>query len=499
MEQYSLGMDVVVVRASVATLEELGSVGGGWEGLVGLRRRLGVAVVVVVGRKEEKEAVAVEADAVVAEEESGFSRPDWRVWRFAVDRARKAKKAGEVRRWVVVGEDAEDIVGAQFAGCNAVWIQREAAGMGREMPEMVDWNAVCRVAHGSELGQEVEKALRWPMPKKICIGYYLNPKKQKKFERDNVFAFPQRIDVEFRLIDLDSEIKQQGDFVLLLLKTTDLLFESEWDPESSQRLRNLQSFIQQNPEIIVVDPLELVHNVTDRQRVSDLIIKAGIRSGDRKPVRTPFSVFAKNETLRRWAEHDDEFPQLKFPVICKRLQACGTRESHQMLVLPKRELLSELIPFETEWQIQEYINHGGVIHKVYVVGDYCKATTRISLPDFPSNLPPDRAVHFNSHDPVSPMMFSVDSEENIQTLEKFSVPLPEPQLPENLFKDLSSQIRSSLGLDLFGFDVLVDSKTACLYIVDINYFPSYKDIPEFPEILLDYLLRRIHRTQKAKQ
>jgi inositol-1,3,4-trisphosphate 5/6-kinase/inositol-tetrakisphosphate 1-kinase len=58
-------------------------------------------------------------------------------------------------------------------------------------------------------------------------------------------------------------------------------------------------------------------------------------------------------------------------------------------------------------------------------------------------------------------------------------------------------LRAAFGLDLFGFDVLVaptpPSQQSYPYewlVVDVNYFPSYKEVNDFPSLLAKYLTQR---------
>ena len=44
-------------------------------------------------------------------------------------------------------------------------------------------------------------------------------------------------------------------------------------------------------------------------------------------------------------------------------------------------------------------------------------------------------------------------------------------------------VGKKLGLRLFGFDLLVCSRTNKMYIVDVNYFPSYSGVEGFNKML----------------
>ncbi|XP_024520765.1 inositol-tetrakisphosphate 1-kinase 1-like [Selaginella moellendorffii] len=72
----------------------------------------------------------------------------------------------------------------------------------------------------------------------------------------------------------------------------------------------------------------------------------------------------------------------KFPVITKLLVANGSTNSHAMSLTFNQEGLTK---FKLPVVLQEFFNHGGVIFKMYVVGNYVKCVKRRSLPDVPED------------------------------------------------------------------------------------------------------------------
>ncbi|CAM9718113.1 unnamed protein product [Scytosiphon promiscuus] len=74
---------------------------------------------------------------------------------------------------------------------------------------------------------------------------------------------------------------------------------------------------------------------------------------------------------------------LAFPVICKPVEACGTRGSHTMVVVLDQAGMAALTPPVV---VQEYRNHGARLFKVCVVGDEVRVLARTSLPDLPPGL-----------------------------------------------------------------------------------------------------------------
>lgn len=59
---------------------------------------------------------------------------------------------------------------------------------------------------------------------------------------------------------------------------------------------------------------------------------------------------------------------------------------------------------------------------------------------------------------------------------------------------IGERIRNALGLSLFGFDVIVADATQELVVIDVNYFPSYKELDDFSGALRQHIKRQCART-----
>lgn len=62
---------------------------------------------------------------------------------------------------------------------------------------------------------------------------------------------------------------------------------------------------------------------------------------------------------------------LHAPYIIKPVVACGLHNSHQMALVLADSALQQLQPLDipTPAVVQEFVNHGGVVFKVYALGD----------------------------------------------------------------------------------------------------------------------------------
>ncbi|KAJ6858581.1 hypothetical protein NC652_041004 [Populus alba x Populus x berolinensis] len=105
-------------------------------------------------------------------------------------------------------------------------------------------------------------------------------------------------------------------------------------------MSQLLHFSSLNPDAPIIDPLDSI------QRLHDRILMLQV-------VKT----MMKNS--------DDLIKKLGFPLIAKPLMADGSETSHKMYLVFDKEGLDKL---ESRMIImQEFVNHGGVIFKVYVV------------------------------------------------------------------------------------------------------------------------------------
>ena len=80
---------------------------------------------------------------------------------------------------------------------------------------------------------------------------------------------------------------------------------------------------------------------------------------------------------------------------------------------------------------------------------------------------------------ISNMVSGATMDENLAKAE-----LP----PANFIADVANGLREALGLRLFNFDVIKDSKAGThFHVIDINYFPGYAKMPAYKTVLTDFL------------
>ncbi|MCL7049654.1 hypothetical protein MKW94_023154 [Papaver nudicaule] len=319
------------------------------------------------------------------------------------------------------------------------------------------------------------------MTKRYSIGYALAPKKQKSFIQDSLVNQSKERGIDLIKIDSDKLLTDQGPFDCILHK----LSGENW-------VHQLHDYVVKNPNVLIIDSpneIEILHNrISMLQVVSDLVVICNNNQND--GTSTTNTAAATFGIPKQMVIHDVdslmdrcgmEAHGLKFPVIAKPLVADGSAKSHKMALVYNREGLSKLKP---QIVLQEFVNHGGVIFKVYVVGDYVKCVKRKSLPDISE----EQLVGISKEGTMSFSQVSNMTTENRAGGGNYYDHIEDAVMPpENLITDIARGLRQSMRLHLFNFDVIRDSRIGDHYLViDINYFPGYAKMPCYESVLTDF-------------
>ncbi|CAM9580649.1 unnamed protein product [Ectocarpus fasciculatus] len=407
--------------------------------------------------------------------------------------------------------------------------------------------------------------------------------------------------VEFHPLDFSQRPEEHRRLDVILHKLSEDIMFRDVQPEGAARLSWIEAYLDRNPKTAILDPIDRVSNCINRVTTLKLLEEAyrrhGAAGGMPRPPR--FMVLGDHEPSDPGTD-DGMVPRsgLAFPVICKPVQACGTRGSHTMVVVLDQAGMSSLTPPVV---VQECRNHGAKLFKVCVLGDEVRVHERPSLPDLPQGLTGsfafdsqkpyptleeaslaesaaararsgrlqgqsptagNRATTGPNGDPSTPASSSEEVPEqrrqaNGERSGKSSkAPLPQlkgvrdtdsdtrqasactstgaaapvsttttpssssssqqpsktnlspspavapeaaavaaaaatlpvaraypPFLPLEEAELAARRMRETFGLSLFGFDLIVDRATGQTFVIDVNYFPSFKDLADFPQVL----------------
>ncbi|KAF5185280.1 Inositol-tetrakisphosphate 1-kinase [Thalictrum thalictroides] len=315
--------------------------------------------------------------------------------------------------------------------------------------------------------------------RRFSIGYALAPKKQQSFIQVSLVNQAKERGVDLIRIDTDKSLVDQGPFDCILHK----LPGEEWRNQ-------LEEFSLRNPNVLIIDhpdAIERLHNrISMLQVVSELKV---VSVGDNETFGVPKQiVIYSSEALLDPVVLQD----LKFPVIAKPLVADGSAKSHKMSLVFNRDGLNMLKP---PIVLQEFVNHGGVIFKVYVVGDHVTCVKRKSLPDVSEEklASLEGSLSFSQ---ISNLTGQDRQDENYYE----AMHLDEAEMPPLSFiTDIARGLQRAMSLHLFNFDVIRDVRVGNRYLViDINYFPGYAKMPLYETVLTDFFCEIFQKTKEEK-
>ncbi|XP_057872787.2 inositol-tetrakisphosphate 1-kinase 1 [Cryptomeria japonica] len=311
------------------------------------------------------------------------------------------------------------------------------------------------------------------------IGYALAPKKKNSFIQHSLVELARQRGIDLICIDNEKPLIDQGPFDCILHK----LPGEDWK-------KQLNDYTLRYPDVFIIDKPEAIERLHNRismlQVVSELSI---IKQEDEDET---YGIPKQTVVYKAEALSDCEtLAGLNFPVIAKPLVADGSVKSHKMSLVYNSEGLLKLKP---PLVLQEFVNHGGVIFKVYVVGDYVKCVKRKSLPDVPEE------KLGSSEGPMPFCHVSNVTQDHKNEMYYEVMQLEDAELPPARFvAKIAGSLRRALGLHLFNFDVIRDTKVGNHYLViDINYFPGYAKMPAYESVLTDFFWNIFHDKKRLE-
>ncbi|XAR52951.1 Inositol-tetrakisphosphate 1-kinase [Bertholletia excelsa] len=334
-------------------------------------------------------------------------------------------------------------------------------GVMRLNGEISDFDEEDREAEVNALACSI--AVGFPLPPKLVVGYALTSKKKKSFLQPKLIGLARNKGILFVAIDRNRPLSDQGPFDVLLHK----LSGKEW-------CQVVEDYRLKYPEVTVLDPPYAIQHVYNRQSMLEDVADLNLPECYGKVCVPKQLVIPKDPSCI-----PDEVTKagLKLPLVAKPLFVDGSAKSHELYIAYDEFSLTNLEP---PLVVQEFVNHGGVLFKVYIIGETIKVVRRFSLPDV-SNPELSKIAGVFSFPRVSCAAASADD----ANLDPAVAELPPTPLLERLAKELHRR----LGLRLFNVDIIREKGTRDLYyVIDINYFPGFGKMPEYEHIFTDFLL-----------
>ncbi|CAM8936534.1 hypothetical protein QQ045_012492 [Rhodiola kirilowii] len=306
----------------------------------------------------------------------------------------------------------------------------------------------------------------------VVVGYALTSKKIKSFLQPKLERLARNKGILFVPIDPKRSLSEQGPFDIILHKLTG----KEWR-------QILEDYRQAHPEVTVLDPPDAILHLRDRQSMLQDVADINL-SNSHGRVGVPKQLVITSDDASSISDAVTK-AGLKLPLVAKPLLADGSSKSHELSIAYDPESLQKLEP---PLVLQEFVNHGGVLFKVFVIGEAIKVVRRFSLPDVSKRELTKSSGVF----PVPRVSCAAASAEGAD-LDPRVAEIP----PYPLIERLAKELRRRLGLHLFNLDIIRDhGNPDRFYVIDINYFPGYGKMPEYEYMFTDFFLSLGQRKYK---
>ncbi|KAJ3591049.1 hypothetical protein NHX12_008996 [Muraenolepis orangiensis] len=271
------------------------------------------------------------------------------------------------------------------------------------------------------------------------VGFCLSDKKRRRMNLDVFSEMCVGHGIEVVEIELAQPLAAQGPFDVIVHKLSDVIVEAERDAKNRHLLANFQSYIWAHPLTILLDPLSSMSRLLDRFTSYGIMSQLHNSLRDWRVCSPPYLSLQGPGDLSSIQEAMDT-QGLSFPLICKTRVAHGSL-SHEMSLIFSAAGLQDVQP---PCVLQSFINHGAVLHKVFVVGDAHFCVERPSLKNFPSGPHERKTIFFNSHEVSKP-----ESSSHLSALDEQTPCIPPPS--SEAVAALVRELRARLGMALFGF------------------------------------------------
>lgn len=350
---------------------------------------------------------------------------------------------------IVVGDLLDrDILMGNLAGVRTVWINAIPYSLDQNLKRIREGDHKYRPSAGivclSQLPGTIEYLNAGGHSSQLKVGYYF-PSLRKKLETGKQKAFVSNEKVTYMPIELRAPIENLGDFDVIVHKVTDLLLST--DENSKEAIRNLKHFSETHPNVLVLDPVDSLQFTNYRSRLSAIWPELHVNGIS---VKCP-ALYSESS--------------VKFPCIIKSDVACQVPHSHDMSIISDPESLKGAISaFPLPYILQQWIDHVAMF-KVYILGEYfqatpCKVIQAKSEP-----------IHFNS------TKIPEDLEVNTGLL-----------LDNEVIISINKTLKQTTGLGLLSYDLAIEKLTGDYIIVDLNYFPGYYTVSDYPRLMDQYIM-----------
>ncbi|GAB2294211.1 hypothetical protein Dimus_028429 [Dionaea muscipula] len=317
----------------------------------------------------------------------------------------------------------------------------------------------------------------------VTIGYVMKASRQADFAKRGAFPmYPQENGLMFVPLTYELPVTLQlKELDVVLHKATDEIISIDLSGSSgvspkitySTGLQELRSLVEQRSKPLVIDPFDNIYPVLDRLKIQHVLLGLkDLHLEGHSRIRGPYFMkvdeFNEPNLIQQLSDS-----KLYFPNIVKPQVACGVSDAHSMAIVFRFDDYKNLnVPLPAV--IQEYVDHSSVLFKVYVLDERVFYAVKKSTPSA------DILMKSSQANGLKPLTF--DSLKSLPTVDRNNAATEADTGSHGFDLELvtaaAANLRKILDLTIFGFDVVVQEGTGDHVIVDVNYLPSFKEVPD---------------------
>ncbi|KAI4298572.1 hypothetical protein L6164_032115 [Bauhinia variegata] len=309
----------------------------------------------------------------------------------------------------------------------------------------------------------------------VTVGYIMKPSRVEDFAKRGAFPLcPTPNGLMFMPITFELPLSSQLKEVdVVLHKATDEILSIEENKVTfTQNMQEIQKYLEHHPDCCVLDPLINIYPLLDRLEIQQILLGlVDLNTEGSNLIRGPYFLKVDNLDGFNFQTGLAE-AKLNLPCIVKPRVACGVSDAHKMAIIFKVEDFKGLsVPLPAV--IQEYVDHSSTLYKFYVLGEKIFYAVKKSIPNA------DILKKLSNGNDLKPLVFdSLKSLPTADDIQHSNSSTSDESIDLKLVTDAANWLRRRLNLTIFGFDVVIQEGTHDHVIVDVNYLPSFKEVPD---------------------
>ncbi|KAB1218185.1 Inositol-tetrakisphosphate 1-kinase 4 [Morella rubra] len=342
----------------------------------------------------------------------------------------------------------------------------------------------------------------------ITVGYIMKPSREEDFAKRGAFPlYPTHNGLMFLPLTFELPLSHQlREVDIVLHKATDEIISIDLSSSIifsdrityTKGMQELQRYIEHQPDCCVIDPFDNIYPVVDRLKIQEILL--GLKDLDAEghcKIRGPHFLkvdsFNDHDLVQRLSEAKLSLPSIvkpqvacgvanahnmrkSLPSIVKPQVACGVANAHNMAIVFRNEDFKDLsVPLPAV--VQEYVDHSSTLYKFYVLGEKVFHAVKKSIPSA------EMLMTLSGSNGLKPLVF--DSLKSLPTASEDQhcggsecSKAINHSIDLELVTNAANGLMRTLDLTIFGFDVVIQEGTGDHVIVDINYLPSFKEVPD---------------------